>query len=344
MDTGSDSADAPTLMRRGGHLTGMRLGVAPPTFATDGWRLPAGRLERFATKAEAEGFSGIWTTEHLLHPPGRNYSRLDPFVTMSMLAGATSTITIGTAVLILPMRDPVLFAQRAATLQYLSEERLTVGVGAGWVEAEYDAVGVPFEERGPRFTEGLALVRRLLSGDHVTFEGEFYEIEDVRIEPAVDRPPRILVGGGGVDTDDGRTVPEPVKARILEHADGWIAPPRQPSAIAEDWSEIADYLDAAGRDPSTLDRVALSWLHLVPGVSSELAEEKQRRVLVRDRNADPERTAEALGKQLTGSLEDVRARIGEYEQMGFDELVLGPTTHEPAAVDAQLDYWADLLL
>lgn len=321
----------------------MRLGVAPPTFATDGWRLPAPHLKRFAQRAEDNQFSGIWTTEHLLHPPDRNYSRLDPFTTVATLAGVTDTISIGTSILILPMRDPVLMAQRAATLQHLSEERLALGFGSGWVKAEYDAVGVPFEERGARFSEGLELIRRLFEEKETTFHGEFYDIEEVRLEPNVSRPPRILVGGSGVEHEDERRVPEPVKERIRLHADGWLAAPRPPSVLKTEWHDIADHLEQRGRDPTTLDRVALNWLHLVPGVDSELAKEKQRRIFRRQREADEERTATAMKNQLSGSVEDVRAQIAKYEQLGFDELVLGPTTHEPATVEHQLDLWTELL-
>lgn len=321
----------------------MQLGVAPPTFATDGWRLPASRLKGFARRAEDDRYGGVWVTEHLLQPPDRNYSRLDPLATVGTLAGVTETIPVGTSVLLLPMRDPVLVAQRVATLQHLSEDRLTVGVGSGWVRAEYDAVGVPFEERGERLSEGLEVIRALLSGEETTFHGEFYDVDGVRLEPPVSRPPRLLVAGSGVERDDEYRVPGPVKERIRRHADGWLAAPRPPSVLETEWNDIADHLEQHGRDPTTLDRVALSWLHLVPGVGTELAEEKQRRVFHQRRGADDARTAAAMTNQLTGSLEDVRAQIDEYERLGFDELVLGPTTHEPAAVDHQLDLWTEFL-
>lgn len=321
----------------------MDLGVAPPTFATDGWRLPASRLAGFARRAEEYGFAGVWTTEHLRQPPGRHYSRLSPFTTLATLAGETDRIPLGTAIMILPLRDPVLAAERAATLQHLSEDRLTLGLGLGWVEAEYEAVGIPFEERGARFDEALALLRRLLSGEEVTFDGEFYSVEELRLEPAVDRRPRILVGGGGVERDGERHVPDPVAARIARHADGWLAPPRPPDALEADWTEIAAAIEDAGRDPATVDRVCLTWLHLVPGVGSDLAREKQRKVYRQERDADPERAEEALSGGLTGSVEDVRRTIGEFARLGFDELVLGPTTHDPDAADRQLDLWAELL-
>lgn len=321
----------------------MQLGVAPPTFATDGWRLPASRLERLARRAEALDFDGVWVTEHLRRPPGRNYSRLAPLTTAATFVGATESIPVGTSVLILPLRHPVLVAQRAATLQHLSEERLHLGLGLGWVESEYDAVGVPFEERGPRFSEALSLVRRLLTGEETTFRGEFYEVEEFRLEPDVHRPPRLLLGGGGVERDGERHVPGPVKERILRHADGWLAPPRPPSTLEEDWEDIAAHLERHGRDPAALDRVALNWLHLVPGVDADAAREKQRRVFTERRGADEERTATAMENQLAGSVEEVRELIGEYERLGFDELVLGPTTHDPAEAERQLERWDDLL-
>ncbi|MEF8867737.1 MAG: TIGR03619 family F420-dependent LLM class oxidoreductase [Haloarculaceae archaeon] len=321
----------------------MDLGVAPPTFATDGWRLPASRLERFVRRAEALDFAGVWVTEHLLHPPNRGYSRLAPMTTIATVAGATESIPVGTSVLILPLRDPVLVAQRAATLQHLSEERLTLGLGLGWVEAEFDAVDVPWGERGHRFSEALALVRRLLAEREVTFDGEFYEVEALRLEPHVSRPPRILVGGGGVERGGERSVPRAVKERLLHHADGWLAPPRPPSVLETDWREIAGYLEREGRDPSTLDRVALNWLHLVPGVDGDLSREKQRRVFTDRRGADAERTAGAMENQLTGSVEEVRELVGEYRRLGFDELVLGPTTHDPDEAERQLERWDDLL-
>lgn len=321
----------------------MELGIAPPTFATDGWRLPASQLKRIARRAENSQFTGVWATEHLLHPPGRNYSRLDPFTTISALAGATETITLGTCILILPMRDPVLMAQRIATLQHLSEERLTLGFGSGWVEAEYDAVGIPFEERGARFTEGLEVLSKLLSGEKVTFSGEFYTVENVRLEPHVSRQPSILVGGGGIERGDERRVPDPIKERIRLYADGWLASPRPPSVLEGDWNDIADHLQHHGRDPTTLDRVGLNWLHLVPDVGSDLAEEKQRRVFRRQRNAGEERTATAMQNQLTGSVEDIRAEIETYAHLGFDELILGPTTHDPTTVQHQIELWSELL-
>lgn len=316
----------------------MRLGVALPSYANDGMRVPPGRLTGFATRAEELGFDGVWMTEHLLHPPGREYSRLDPLGTLSAVAGATDSVPLGTCILILPMRDPVLFAKRAATLQHLSGDRLTLGLGIGWVEAEYEAVGVPFEERGPRMDEALSLLDRLFAEETVTFDGEFYSVDEFHLEPPTRRRPPILVAGGQIERDGERFVPGPVTERIAEHADGWLAPPRRPDGLADAWAEIADGLDAAGRDPDTAERTVLNFVHMVPNADGEEARRRQRRAFRGKGDVD-----RAMETGLTGSVGEIRETVGGYADAGYDELILGPRTHDLREVDRQLELWADEL-
>ena len=89
--------------------------------------------------------------------------------------------------------------------------------------------------------------------------------------------------------------------------------------------------------------MALSWLNLVPGVDGDLAREKQRRVFAERRGADAERTAAAMANPLSGSVEEVHGAIDEYRRLGFDELILGPTTHDPDEAERQLELWDNLL-
>ncbi|MFB6299910.1 MAG: LLM class flavin-dependent oxidoreductase [Halobacteriales archaeon] len=316
----------------------MRLGVSLPSYANDGMRIPPDRLARFAARAEELGFAGVWITEHLRRPPGREYSRLDPLTTLATVAGATETIPIGTSIMILPMRHPVMVAKRAATIQHLAADRLTLGLGLGWVEAEYDAVGVPFRERGPRFTEGLELLSRLFAEDVVTFDGEFYSVDDFRLEPSVSRRPPILVGGGSVEGDGERFVPEPVKDRIHTYGDGWIAATRHPDDLAETWREIADHVAANGRDPTLLEKVALNFIHMIPNVDTEAALRRQRKAFKGKGDVE-----QALDSSLTGSVEDIRQLVAQYEAQDYDELILGTRTHDLREIDRQLELWADRL-
>lgn len=319
----------------------MQLGVGLPSFSSDTHAIPPGRLQRFARHAEEYGFAGAWVIEHLIPPPTYATSLLDPLTTLATVAGATETLPVGTSVLLLPLRNPVLVAKRAATIQHLSERQLTLGLGTGYVDAEFDAVGVPIQERSARFLEGIELLSWLLSGDTVTFDGEFYSVEDFQLEPSLRRRPRLLAGGGGVDRDDGRTVVDSVRKR-LAHADGWIAPPRPTDVLASDWSDFAEYLDANGRDPNAVDRVALQYLHLVPEGDTEGVKRTQRKafrgLIGPDRSVE-----EAETNWLVGTVETIHDELATYEQMGFDQLILHPVVREPAELDRQLRLWRDLV-
>ena len=312
----------------------MQLGIGLPSYSSPTHAVPPDRFRRYARLAEESNFAGAWLIEHLGANPNYATSLLDPLTTLAVVAGETETLPVGTSVLLLPLRNPVMLAKRAVTLQHLTSRRLTLGMGTGYVRAEYDAVGVPMEERSSRYLEGIELVRRLFHEEEVTFEGDHFSVEEFRLEPTLGRPPRILAGGGGVDTDDGRRVAASVKER-LGHADGWIAPPRSTDVLETDWSQFADHLESTGRDPDGLDKVALQYLHLVPGEDGEQARRVQRKVyggiVGSDRSVD-----EATRNWLTGTVDEVRSTLAEYERQGFDEVILHPVTQRPGELDRQL--------
>lgn len=319
----------------------MRLGVGLPSFASEPHVVPPDRFRRYARLADEYGFAGAWLIEHLRENPNYDTSLLDPLATLSVVAGETETLPVGTSVLLLPLRNPVMLAKRAATLQHLSSRRLTLGLGTGYVEAEFRAVGVPMEERSPRYLEAIELLRRLFVEDEVTFDGEFYSVEGFRLEPRLDRPPRLLAGGGGVETDAGRRVAAAVKER-LRHADGWIAPPRTPDTLEADWAEFEEYLESTGRDPTTLDKVALQYLHLVPDEDGDRARRRQRKVY--DRMVGSGRSVDyAMENWLSGTVEEILATLEEYRSQGFDEVILNPMTDVPAELDRQLHLYRRFL-
>lgn len=326
----------------------MQLGVGVPSFASRSFRIPPSRVKRFARRAEEFEFAGLWTIEHLVRPPTYATSYLDSLTTLATLAGETDAIPLGTSILILPMREPVLVAKRAATIQHLADRRLTLGFGTGYVGAEFDAVGVPREERSARFLEGIELVRRLLTEDRVSFDGEFYSVEDFELEPRPSIPPRILTGGGGVDRDGDRHVRPAVTERLLS-ADGWIAPPRPLDTLAADWAAFEARLEAEGRDPDDLEKVALQYLHLVPGADTDRALTEQRRRYRRfvgegSDGGDTQSQQFAFeANWLTGSVADVREHLAGYREQGFDEVVLYPVPAHAGELDRQLRLWNDLL-
>lgn len=320
----------------------MQLGVGLPSYSSETHSIPQDRFRRFARQADEYRFAGAWVIEHLSENPNYATSLLDPLTTLSIVAGETKTLPVGTSVLLLPLRNPVLVAKRAVSLQHLSSRQLTLGFGTGYVRREYDAVGIPMEERSKRFLEGIELIRRLFEEREVTFEGEFYSIKNFRLEPNLGQPPRILTGGAGVDTDEGRRIAAGVKER-LRFADGWIAPPRPIDVIKKDWRILANYLELNGKLPERFEKVALQYLHLVPGDDRENVLRTQRNAY-RDIVGANRTVNDATKKWLTGSVNAVRSTLKEFENQGFDEVILYPIAHSPKELDRQLHLYQKFLL
>jgi probable F420-dependent oxidoreductase len=162
--------------------------------------------------AEAAGFESVWTVEHVIYPEGyessypydpsgkmamdAGTSLPDPLLWLAFMAAATEHLRLATGILILPQRNPVVLAKEVATLDHLSGGRVDLGVGVGWLREEFDALGVPWERRGARTDEHIAVMRALWDADHADFDGEFFSFTDVSSnpKPANGRVP-IHIGG-----------------------------------------------------------------------------------------------------------------------------------------------------
>jgi probable F420-dependent oxidoreductase len=187
----------------------MKFGIA---FANTGPFTETARAIEFAQAAEAAGFESLWTVEHVVVPgsydsaypydpsgkmPGGEEMPIpDPLIWLSFVAAATSRIKLATGILILPQRNPVVLAKELATLDHMSAGRLELGIGVGWLEEEFDAIGVPFSERGRRTDDYVAAMRALWSQDRASFSGEFTSFENCisRPHPVGDSIP-IHIGG-----------------------------------------------------------------------------------------------------------------------------------------------------
>jgi probable F420-dependent oxidoreductase len=191
----------------------MRIGVHLPHI---GRKAGPEAIQRAAIQAEELGFADVWSSEHIIIPRGAPYppSALfyDPVLTLTWAAAFTKRIRLGTSVLVLPMRHPLPLAKELATLQNLSEGRLILGAGVGWLEAEFAALGVPFRERGRRMDDGIAMMRAVWSEDPVSFRSRLIPavIDDMRMLPQPVKPIPIWIGGSS----------EPALARALRR-DGW---------------------------------------------------------------------------------------------------------------------------
>lgn len=200
----------------------MEIGVS--AFITDEGPDPA----RLAAHAEERGFASLFLPEHT-HIPVRRESRwpggdgplpraylrsADPFVALAMAAQATTRLRLGTAVTLLAQRDPIVTAKEIATLDRFSGGRTVLGVGAGWNREEARNHGVPVTRRTAVAAEHIRAMTAIWAQDQPEFHGEFVDFDPIHCWPKPLRRPEVLVGGWGRSTFD----------RILDHADGWLAP------------------------------------------------------------------------------------------------------------------------
>jgi probable F420-dependent oxidoreductase len=167
-----------------------------------------------AERAEALGYSSLWTSDHILVPKSRPEpfgNVLESFTTLSYLAACTEHIRLGTGILVLPQRNPLLVAKQAATIQHLSGGRLTLGVGVGYIEQEFGYLRADFGSRGRLADEYIPAMRELFESDAPEFHGEHVSYTDALFSPRPKVPIPIVVGGNS----------EGALKRAAKLGDGW---------------------------------------------------------------------------------------------------------------------------
>lgn len=291
----------------------MKLSCALPQAGA--WATPENQV-RFAQEAEALGYHGLWTFQRLLYavepqnayPPmaGQPWPRFfqsvaDPIVSLAYIAARTQRIRLGTAVLLMPYYSPVLLAKQLATLDRVSGGRLDVGLGIGWSMDEYDAVGVPYRQRGKRGEEFLRCLKAIWSEEPVAFHGAFYHVPPAIIEPRpVQRPhPPIIIGGYSAAA----------VRRAATLADGFVGGNLPLPRVAPLFHELRAAAEAAGRDPAAL-RVVCRGAYRVF-----------------DRPQGPDR------RPLWGTLDEIREDIARYAEAGITELFLDANFDDRIALD-----------
>lgn len=232
-------------------------------FANTGPFATATGMVDLAVTAEAVGFESIWTVEHVIWPesyssaypysptgkmPGDSSAPLpDPLIWLSFAAAHTSTIRLATGILILPERNPVVLAKSVASLDVLSGGRLDLGIGVGWLEEEFDALGIPFEDRGPRTDDYVAAMRALWASDNATYDGEFAGFQNVTSNPKpVTGEVPIVVGGHS----------KAAARRAGRLGNGFFPGKGSMSQIGELIDVLRQTAADAGRDPEAIETTA----------------------------------------------------------------------------------------
>lgn len=281
----------------------MHIGVCLPNY---GRAASPEAIREVALAAEALGFDSVWTTDHILVPQAHlePYGRIfETWTTLAYVAAITQRVRLGTSILLLALRHPVLVAKQAATLDQLSGGRLILGVGAGWLAQEFEHLGVPFRRRIRLLEEGLALMRVLWADPRPRFEGRFFRITDAVFEPLPAQPggPPVWIGGNT----------EAAVRRAARLGDGWHPVGLDPETLRERVERLRAW--ANGRPVTVICRMYVALDAALPPVYTSPTGERRMR--------------------LTGSPEQVAAGLRSLRAAGADGVVL---TFEAPSAEAQV--------
>ena len=281
----------------------MRIGIAIPD-TPDG---PA--LRRLAQRAEELGFESVLVPDHIVLPAHGTdqypYSAdgaftrpsdepfVEPMTLLGYLAGCTGKIRLGTTVTILPYRNPIVQAKMFASLDALSGGRIICGVGVGWLEKEFDTLGVPYAERGPMSDEFLQIFKVLWTEAEPVFHGRFYQIEGVRFYPKPVQKPSIPIWVGGNSRRALR--------RAARYGDCWHATRQTPESAAKSLPFLRGEAEKLGRDPASISVSLKRSLHFTDiGL--------------------PVPPPSPAGGALMGSTAEVVDDLRRCRELGFDQL------------------------
>jgi probable F420-dependent oxidoreductase len=316
----------------------MKFGVFLPSFLVPGQAGPqhAQQVRRFARHAEKLGFDSLWITDHII-TAHRFYSVswLDSLMTLSHVAAITERPRLGTSILILPVRQPAVLAKEIATLQYLSNSRYIYGIGTGWYGPEFEACGVQKAERGRRTDEVLEITLKLFQQPEVRYDGRYYRIPGVTVEPHLHPPPPVWAAGGSqLPHERSPEKPEmnPNVLRRIARADGWIARPTcPPELIASDLNLIRQArAEMNETKPFTVAHENFTWIE-ERGSRDEVLAEQQRRFAGVVSEERPWEYIESV--YLPGTVDEIQRKIQARIEAGVEYLMLHTLTADLAQLE-----------
>ena len=296
-------------------------GVRSPTWLSQDSVAETRAAVEWAVQAERLGYDVFFVADRLLATargseglPVYESTMVDPYLMLSTVAARTSRLRLATLVTVVPFRHPAVMAKLTASLDVLSNGRHVFGAGSGWSDPELRMFGIDRRGRGQQMEEAIELVRRLWTGEPVTAEGRWWQLNDVQVLPRpVQRPgPPVWLGSFSPDdvaTWSGRisSAQERALRRVGRIADAWVpltysaGHKRQlhPAQLAQGWEVVAASADAAGRRPDDIDIVYAHWIAIV-------------------RNTAERRACESvLAKYFPGTYDDARVTylIGTPEEI-----------------------------
>jgi len=311
----------------------IRFGLALQNYVAPGESISPRALVEHAMKAEALGYFSVWVWDHILLGSKNVFPVHDSLTTLTAVAATTRHVRLGTGILVLSIRNPVVLSKQVATLDNLSQGRVTLGVAAGWYEREFQACGYPFDTRGRTLQMNLEVVKRLWTEDRVNGSYGQYSFKNITMEPKpVQKPHPPLWMGGYVDT---------VLRRVGKLADGWISYFYTPESFGRSWRRVLNSANAAGKTSDKFGNCDM--VPVRTGASS--AEAKRVATDYISKYCDLPAWSEATpNSAITGTPRECTEMIEHYSQEGVQELVLIHAVTQLSEIEEQVERFGKELL
>jgi probable F420-dependent oxidoreductase len=300
----------------------VRFGLALRNFVPASQPLDVGQLVAYARRGEELGFASMWAWDHILLGSRIAFPFLESLSVLSLLSGATSRVQLGTGVLVLPLRNPVVLAKVTSTIDHLSGGRLVLGVASGWYEREFEAVGVPFDGRGRVFLRNFDILNRFWTEPRVDGEADGMLFRGaVMVPQPLQRPRPTVLFGGYVDR---------VLRRVATRSDGWLTYFYTAESFASAWGKIVQYAEEAGRSPGELQSVAQ--LPICVDDSFEKADARIRDFIGRYFDVAPW-SESSPDSSIRGRPDDCADQLNEHIAAGAQHIVLIPCDYDLEQVE-----------
>ena len=287
-------------------------GIAVRNFTAYPEMPDAKALVDYGVRMEELGFDLVWVWDHMLLGVEPNFPIIDSLTVLTGIAARTKQIKLGTGILVLPLRNAIALAKQLSSMDQLSGGRLVMGMASGWYKREFDAMGIPFEQRGKIMDENLDLVRRLWTEPSVTGEYVRYKPSKAVMypKPAQERIPILI--GGYVDR---------VLKRAATTGDGWLTYFYTPEGFTKSWTKIRNFAKEAGKDPDKL--LNASQLPIFIGKSKDAVKDEMMDWLNKewDFPAQSDCTRDCA---VMGSVDDCVAQLKEHHAVGVQKIIFVP--------------------
>lgn len=297
-------------------------GIAAPNFTAYPTMPDAKALVDYGVRMEQLGFDSLWVWDHILLGVDPNFPIIESLTLLTAVAARTKKIKLGTGILVLPLRNPVILAKQLASMDLLSDGRLLMGMASGWYKREFDAVGIPFDKRGKIMDDNLEIMNRYWTEDIVSGEYLMRKIPPTVMHPRpVQKPRPTILIGGYVDR---------VLKRAALSGDGWLTYFYTAESFAKSWAKVRDFAKEGGKDPDSL--LNGSQLPIRIGKSRAAIESEMMEWLGKEWDY-ASWSESSKDSAVMGTVDECVEQLKRHLAVGVQKLIFVPYRYEPEQIE-----------